>query len=73
MGELDPGNDEGTSTPANMVDHTPSYMGERKRGHAAVHGEEVADLASPAMKKRKRRSPGMGKRKRSSRRRPWGR
>ena len=63
MGELDPDNDEDTSTPGNMVDPAPAYMGERKRGHAAIHGEEVADLALPAMKKRKR----------SSRRHPWGR
>jgi len=59
MGELDPGNDEGTPTSANMAG------GSRAAGHggphAAGHGGEEEEAAVPSM----------GKRKRISRCRPW--
>jgi len=59
MGELDPGNDEGTSTLTNMAG------GSRAAGHGgphiAGHGGEEEEVAVPSI----------GKRKRISRRRPW--
>ena len=51
-------------------DLAPPAMVKRKRKPHAIHGEEDADLASLPLEKRKRRSSGMGKRKRRLRRWP---
>jgi hypothetical protein len=45
MGELDPGNDEGTSTPANMVGGSRATGHGEEEEEVAGHGEEEEELA----------------------------
>ena len=70
-GELEPGNDEGTSTLANMAG------GSRAAGHggprAAGHGGEEEEAAVSSMGKRKRISRCRPWRRGRGGRRPWGR